>query len=237
MNSVLNFSTIEKKEVLKFLENFPSSGVRSEFEEYRCKILDCAVVLYKSGKLLIQGNSAEKVKATILQKVSFKDELVLGIDEVGRGEGFGAFVVAGVLGKTSALRELRDSKKTAKEKIPEKARLVKKNAEWFFVEISASEIDSLRELGTTMNQIQANAVNKIIKHFEAEKAKEKFRIVVDGSKIKGIDKKAEFLTKADDLVVQCAAASIIAKDARNNSKDSGKRNTWKSKENSEKTKN
>lgn len=229
MNVVLNFSKQEKESVLKFLKAFHSIGLGSEFEEYRCNILDCNVTLYKSGKLLIQGNSAEKIKGIVLEKVKFKEELTLGIDEVGRGEGFGPLVVAGVLGNASALREFRDSKKVQKSKIAEKAGLAKKNAEWFAVEVPARDIDSLRELGKNLNAIQANAVNQIIRHFSV-KEKAKFKIIVDGSPIKGVDKKAEFLPKADDSIVQVAAASVIAKDLREKSSDNEKRKTWRTKD-------
>jgi len=230
MNSTLNFSMKEKPKVLELLKAFHSIGERSEFEEYRCKILDCSVVLYKSGKLLIQGNSAEKVRDSILQGISLDDELILGIDETGRGEGFGPMIVAGVLGKTSELRELRDSKKTAKNKISEKAALARKKADgWFAVEVPARDIDSLRELGQNLNAIEANAINKIIAHFSGMKTDESFRIVVDGSLMKGIDKRAEFLPKADDSVVQVAAASVIAKDLREKSADKEKRKNWKAK--------
>jgi len=221
MQAVLNFSGKDKQLILAFLRKQRQEGLRNEFEEAKARIDDCVITLYKSGKLLIQGNNAEKVKELILEKVQAKEELILGIDEVGRGESFGPLVVAGVLGTANALRELRDSKKT--RNVSEKAKLVREKAKHFTVEIPAREIDALRESGKNLNQIEANAINKIIKHFENAG---NFRIIVDGARINGVKEKAEFLPKADDLIPQVAAASIIAKNARDESKDKGKRKTW-----------
>jgi ribonuclease HIII len=227
MNAVLNFSGKSKKQILEFLEKHENLGAKSEFEEFRAKILDCNATLFKSGKLLIQGNSTEKVKELILENVKAEDELILGIDETGRGESFGPLVVAGVLGTTSSLREFRDSKKIPKAKIPEKSRLAMQKSKWLVEEIPSTDIDALREIGKNLNAIEANAINKIIRHFQGIE-KRKFKIIIDGSSIKGIVKGVKFLPKADDLIVQCAAASIIAKNSRNESKDKGKRKSWKS---------
>jgi ribonuclease HIII len=224
MQTVLNFSAEEKKEIISFLKKFKKAELKTGHEEAKAVIEGCAVTLYKSGKLLIQGKSHEKAKEIILAKVAGKNELILGIDETGRGENYGPLVVAGVLGETHKLRELRDSKKT--RDIAGKAKIVEKNSLGTkFIEIPAAKIDSMREDGKNLNQIEADAINEIISFFEKEFPKKKFGTIIDGSKINGISK-AVFLPKADDKIVQVAAASIIAKDARNKSKDKDKRETW-----------
>ncbi len=224
MNVVLNFQPKEFNQIKKALKEYPAKPVSSKYEEQRWIIGSCSLVLYKSGKLLIQGNKSEDIKNLILKKIKLKDKLVLGIDETGRGENFGPLVVAGVLGYTNSLRELRDSKKTANLK--QKYSLVKKNsiAVKHFKALSY-EIDALREQGINLNQIQASLINKIIDFFE-KKAK-KARIIVDGSPIKNVNKKAHFKVKADDFEPVVGAASIIAKYAREKSSDKRKRKTWK----------
>ncbi|HLD59159.1 MAG TPA: DUF3378 domain-containing protein [archaeon] len=229
MQSVLNFSEQEKKPLRAFLKNFPSLKMKTSFEEAKAEIEGCAVTLYKSGKLLIQGKSHEKAKQKILAAFEEKSELVLGIDETGRGESFGSLVVAGVLGETSRLRELRDSKKT--KNISEKSALAEKNLLGKkIIEISASKIDSLRQSGKNLNLIEAEAMNEIISFFEKNFPEKKFRIIIDGSRIRGVkEKRAEFLPKADDKIVQVSAASVLAKNVRDKSPDSEKRKTWKTK--------
>ncbi|MDD5162671.1 MAG: DUF3378 domain-containing protein [Candidatus ainarchaeum sp.] len=227
MQSSLNFSESEKKAIIAFLKKFPALELKTVFEEARAEIDGCVVTLYKSGKLLIQGKNSEAAKKRILSAIGGKSELILGIDEVGRGESFGPFVVAGVLGETAKLREFRDSKKTAN--IAEKALLVEKNVLGRkILEIRAGKIDELRRSGKNLNQIEADAINEIILFFEKKFSGQKFGIVIDGSRIRGIENsKAVFLPKADDKVVQAAAASILAKNARNNSPDRQERKTWK----------
>ncbi len=225
MQAVLNFKDEEKKDVKDFLEKFPREKKGSKFEEVRCKINGCAVTLYSSGKLLIQGKNSEKVKEKILNGLQLKDELILGIDEVGRGEDFGPFVVAGVLGFTSRLREVRDSKKI--KNIGEKTAIVMKNAvDSAVICFSASEIDSMRAKGKNMNEIEAKAINSIIGQI-AGKWKE-FEIIVDGGSLKGVNKKAKFLVKADDKIPQVSGASVLAKLVRENSADKEIRKSWKS---------
>ncbi|MFH0714583.1 MAG: DUF3378 domain-containing protein [Candidatus Diapherotrites archaeon] len=224
MQSVLNFKPEEKKKVLEALKQFKPKNAGSEFEAHAVEIDGCRVTFFQSGKLLIQGANAEHVKEKILQLVETEDELVLGIDEVGRGENFGPFIVAGVLGWTSKLRELRDSKKTAD--IEGKKKIVDENAVGqSLVVVSAGEIDERRGKGENLNQIQAECVNQIIGFFRKNFA-EKFKIIVDGSPIAGISG-VEFLPKGDDLVPQCGAASIVAKHARDKSADREKRKSWK----------
>jgi ribonuclease HII len=225
MQASLNFSESEKKAIIAFLKKFPSLELKTGHEEAKAEIDGCVVTLYKSGKLLVQGKNSEKAKEKILAEFKGTSELVLGIDETGRGENFGPLVIAGVLGETARLREFRDSKKTSN--IREKALLVEKNILGKkLVEISAAEIDALRASGKNLNQIEAWAMNEIISYFE--KKFSGFKIVIDGSPLKGIEsKKAVFLPKADDKVVQVCAASILAKNVRDKSSDKGERKTWK----------
>ncbi len=222
LNVTLNFSKKDFKAIKKALEVYPTTLIGTDFEEMRWKISSNVVILFKSGKMLIQGPSARNVSQTILEKVKIKDELILGIDETGRGENFGVFVVAGVLAYRNSMRELRDSKKTTK--IEQKFEIVKQKALQFEkIVVSPIEIDSLREQGINLNQIQANMVNSLIDLFKDLK---NARIIVDGGLIKGIYSKAEFLKKGDDLEPVIGAASIVAKYFRENNPNKNKRKTW-----------
>ncbi len=226
MQAVLNFSIAEKNKVAEFLKRLEQLEKKSKFEELHAKLCDCTVTLYSSGKLLIQGNSAESVKEKILAELDLEDTLVLGIDEAGRGESFGPMVVAGVLGQINKLRELRDSKKT--RNIREKKETVLKNSiTSFVVSVSAQAIDEMRTEGKNLNQIEAEIIDNIVA--AAKKTHSGFRIVVDGNALPTSEKGIEFLPKADDLNPVVGAASVLAKATRDASKDKEKRRTWKTK--------
>ena len=223
MQKVLNYSKEEKKAVKEFLEKYPKAKTNTAFEELRCKIGESTVTLYTSGKIVIQGEDCEKVKDTILCSMNFGNKIVLGIDETGRGEDFGLFVVAGVLGNPEKMRELRDSKKT--KNFREKMKIVEKNALGIALfSVSSSELSDLHEQGISMNAIEVDAINTIQDFFK-ETCKD-FETIVDGSPLKGCRKDVSFLVKGDDLNPVIGAASIAAKTTRENSEDRGKRRGW-----------
>jgi ribonuclease HII len=225
MQAVLNFSQEEKQKLLAFLKKeAKQQEKKTEFEENHGTIDDCTITLFSSGKLLIQGNNAQLVKEKILLQLNIEDELVLGIDETGRGENFGPLVIVGVLGFKNKLRELRDSKKI-NEHSKKKEIVLKNSLATFAISISASEIDSLRATGKNLNVIEAEAMDAIIS--SAKKTKKIFKIVVDGNPLPLKETGVEFLPKADDLNPVVGAASVLAKAIREESKDKAKRQSWK----------
>ncbi len=223
MQCMLNFSGEDTKELVKFLKKFPGKEAATSFELLRCEIGESKVTLYESGKLLIQGRDCERVKEKVLQAVKFDDAEILGVDEAGRGESFGPFVVAGVLARPSAMRELRDSKKV--KGVEEKREIVEERAGGIAVlSVGSKELWELHEKGITLNDIEAAAIN--IWHGLLKESGEKFRVVVDGKPLKNCNKDVQFLVKGDDLNPVIGAASVIAKSVRLNSKDDGKREGW-----------
>lgn len=226
MQETLNFGKGHKKRLKEFLAGYAQRPTTNYFEEQRAMIEGCTVTLYNSGKVSIQGEKAAKVKGLMLSKMGLNEELVIGIDEVGRGEGTGPMVITGVLADTNSLRELRDSKKTGdiakKEKIVSEKMLASVS-----VTLNAKAIDLLRNKGKNLNEIEATTIEKITEllslHGDA-------KIIVDGAPLKVTNKKINFLPKADDLEPVVGAASIVAKHLRNNSADKEERTTWKGKE-------
>ena len=226
MSITLNFQKKHLTLLESTLSEFQKIPVTSQYEHARFKDKDNVIVVYSSGKTVIQGKKEEEAKKNLLEKLGLTQELVLGFDESGRGENFGPFVIAGVLGDSNLMRENRDSKKT--KKINEKFENVTKNALAIAsFSLSAEFVDRLRKKGFNLNEIESKIIDKTTEVFlELE---EKPRIVVDGNPMKTTKKEIEFIPKADDLEPIVGAASISAKFLRENSKDSKKRETWKQK--------
>ncbi len=225
MQEVLNFQKEDKKKLSQILSVHPKTKTSTSFEELRVKYMDCTITLYSSGKLVIQGDKHKEVASEILSNFGMPSQIIVGIDETGRGEKEGPFVVSAVLADKSKLLSFRDSKKTADissaaSSVTEKALSIATFS------VNAELIDILRAKGMNMNEIQATAIDSAAYYFrslwpEAE-------IIVDGSPIKTKTKNLNFTIKADDINPVVGAASIIAKETRDASKDKKERKTWKS---------
>lgn len=226
MTVVLNFQKKDIPTLEKALKGLEELKTGSMHEHARFKDKKNAIVIYTSGKTVIQGSEPEKTKEWLLEKMGLTQELVLGFDEVGRGEHTGPFVIAGLIGDTNKLREVRDSKKTSK--ISDKFETVSKNAQCFGVfSFNAEFLDRLRNKGYTVNEIEEKTIDKIIELFN--ELGEKTRTIVDGNQLKLKNKDVEFTPRADDLEPVVGAASIVASLVREKSGDTGQRKTWNKK--------
>ncbi len=229
MQETLNFGREHKERLRAILSGMEPRPTTSYFEEQRAAAEGCTVTLYNSGKLSIQGPNAAKVKVAVLEKMGLVPELVIGIDEVGRGERTGPMVITGVLADTNEMRELRDSKKTTDISKKEKIASEKMLASASFT-INSRMVDLARNHGKNLNQIEASAIERISEMLlELSDAK----IIVDGAPLKVKNEKIKFLPKADDLEPVVGAASIVAKHLRNSSQDRAERKTWNVKEKKE----
>ncbi len=225
MQKVLNFGSEQKEQIIKVLSKFEDKKTKTDFEEKRVKIDESTVTLYSSGKLVIQGKDSEKISEELLRIIKVKSKTVIGIDETGRGELTGPFVISAVLGENGKLLELRDSKKI--KNLKEKNDLATENSKSQIIfSLNAEYIDELRNKGETMNSIEEKAINSIIDFFDS--VKEESEVLIDGKKMNGI-KKGTFIVKGDDLEPVIGAASVLSKNFRDNSKDKNKRKSWKTK--------
>lgn len=226
----LSLSTGEMKKVLEKMEGYPSLPTPSKYELMRLQVGKTMVTFYTSGKVVIQGANGDVEKAVSEKLVEWlgkeMDELVLGIDEVGRGEKDGPLVVSGVLGWRNQLRTLRDSKKTndIKKKYAEASG---KSLMQVSVSFNAETIDALRNKGKTMNDLEASAAQHM--HNMVQEFFPNSITIMDGRALKKGMKGIVFQEKADDAEACVSAASIIAKHTRNESGDYGERKTWKRK--------
>lgn len=148
---------------------------------------------------------------------------ILGIDEAGRGSVLGPLVIAGVVidkRKEAVLDNMgvKDSKKLTPARREVLARKLKKMFVYDTVVFSARDIDDMRAQGINLNEIERRGMQELIEKLDFDSA------IVDAVDVKpqrfedklrratGKDVKAEH--KADDKYIEVSAASIIAKQAR-----------------------
>lgn len=151
----------------------------------------------------------------VLEKIkSSNKKYIIGVDEVGTGSLIGdAWVVAFLAEKDWGYPGLNDSKKLTKkkrEKIYED--MFEQNAEVQFCSaiVKQNDIDNLG-LGAALKNGYKVAIDLLL--FGSNLTIEDYNIVIDGiHKVDGIEHYS--LPKADSLIKQVAAASVLAKVAR-----------------------
>lgn len=153
----------------------------------------------------------------------------IGIDEAGRGPLFGRVYVAGVvLPKHMDTTDIRDSKKLTKPKLQTLFADIQKHAVVYHIAfIDADEIDrdNIREAVIKgMHECARECIHKLVLknvHTNNEHHKETFFLCVDGNDFPpyhhdGTRISYETFTGGDNRFASIAAASILAKVARDN---------------------
>lgn len=135
------------------------------------------------------------------------DDLVCGIDEAGRGPLAGSVVAAAViLDPARPIAGLNDSKKLSAAKREALAPEIREKAlAWCVAEASVAEIDRLNILHATMLAMQRAVAGLAVVPLRA---------LVDGNRCPKLAVSAEAVVKGDGKVACIAAASILAKTAR-----------------------
>ncbi|OGY42302.1 MAG: ribonuclease HII [Candidatus Buchananbacteria bacterium RBG_13_36_9] len=136
-------------------------------------------------------------------------DLVAGIDEVGRGSWAGPIVAAGVIfEKRLMIKGLKDSKKLSAPKREKLAEIIKTKALAWTVEIVDNEI--IDEIG--VGKANALVIDQVINSL---KPKPQYLLIDKASVLRyKIRIPWETIIKGDNLVYSIAAASILAKVAR-----------------------
>lgn len=133
--------------------------------------------------------------------------LVCGIDEAGRGPLAGTVVAAAViLDPARPIAGLNDSKKLSEKKRDALAVLIRERAiAWCIASASVEEIDRLNILHATMLAMQRAVAGLAVRPISA---------LVDGNRCPMLDMPVEAVVKGDGKIASIAAASILAKTAR-----------------------
>jgi len=132
---------------------------------------------------------------------------ICGVDEAGRGPLAGdVFAAAVILPETYDLPGLADSKKLTPKRREQLFEQIQQQAlAWAIASADVEEIDRLNILQASLLAMQ-RAVGALA--LPADYA------LVDGNKLPALDIPAEFIIKGDGLCASIAAASVLAKVAR-----------------------
>lgn len=135
------------------------------------------------------------------------DGPVCGVDEAGRGPLAGPVVAAAViLDPSRPIEGLNDSKKLSEKARDRLAPLIRERAlAWCVAEASVEEIDRLNILYATML-----AMKRAVEGLSVTPA----RVLVDGNRCPPVGLPCEAIVQGDATVASIAAASILAKTAR-----------------------
>lgn len=138
--------------------------------------------------------------------------LVIGIDEVGRGSWSGPVVACAVLLKPEILNfslssKINDSKKVDKINRKKLSEFIKNYSFYSFGESSAKEIDETNILEATIQ-----AIKRAFHPFKSLKNK----VCIDGPALFKLNSNTIFRIKGDQLSISVASASILAKNYRDN---------------------
>lgn len=133
--------------------------------------------------------------------------LVCGIDEAGRGPLAGTVMAAAViLDPARPIAGLNDSKKLSEKKRDVLAVLIRERAiAWCIASASVEEIDRLNILHATMLAMQRAVAGLAVRPTSA---------LVDGNRCPVLEVPVEAVVKGDGKIASIAAASILAKTAR-----------------------
>lgn len=142
-----------------------------------------------------------------LEFLAAQEGLVCGIDEAGRGPLAGPVVAAAViLDPAHPITGLNDSKKLSARRREALAREIREKAlAWAIAEASVEEIDRLNILQASLLAMQRAVAGLSLCPIKA---------LVDGNKCPKLDCPAEAIVGGDGKVAAIAAASILAKTAR-----------------------
>lgn len=138
---------------------------------------------------------------------TWRDELVCGVDEAGRGPLAGpVFAAAVILDPANPIDGLRDSKKLTEARRDYLAERIRTcSLAWSIAQCSEAEIDELNILQATML-----AMRRAVEGLKLTPT----LALIDGNRSPKLSIKSESIIRGDDKVDAISAASILAKTAR-----------------------
>jgi len=146
------------------------------------------------------------------QFYSDKVNLIVGVDEAGRGPLAGPVVAAAViLPRAYNNKDINDSKQLSEKKREELFEIIKKDAIAYGVGIVSSEVIDEINIYEATKVAMKEAINNLKHNYDL--------ILTDAMKLKGFDVEVIDIIKGDAKALPIAAASIIAKVTRDHMMD------------------
>ena len=226
--------TPSEKEIQAFLEHYQSSLATSKnpYIRYFLKLPQATASIYTSGKVLLQGEGAEKYARffgyQVLEQTSGQNLPLIGTDEVGNGSYFGGLAVVASFvtpDQHDFLRKLGvgDSKTLTDQKIRQIAPILKEKIQHQALLLSPSKYNEV--IGDRYNAVSV----KVALHNQAiylllQKGLQPEKIVIDAfTSAKNYDKylaqevnrfsnPISLEEKAEGKYLAVAVSSIIARD-------------------------
>ena len=226
--------TPSEKEIQAFLEHYQTSLAPSKnpYIRYFLKLPQATVSIYTSGKVLLQGEGAEKYASffgyQVLEQTSGQNLPLIGTDEVGNGSYFGGLAVVASFvtpDQHDFLRKLGvgDSKTLTDQKIRQIAPMLKEKIQHQALLLSPSKYNEV--IGDRYNAVSV----KVALHNQAiylllQKGIQPEKIVIDAfTSAKNYDKylaqeanrfsnPISLEEKAEGKYLAVAVSSIIARD-------------------------
>lgn len=226
--------TPSEKEIQAFLEHYQTSLAPSKnpYIRYFLKLPQATVSIYTSGKVLLQGEGAEKYASffgyQVVEETSGQNLPLIGTDEVGNGSYFGGLAVVASFvtpDQHDFLRKLGvgDSKTLTDQKIRQIAPILKEKIQYQALRLSPSKYNEV--IGDRYNAVSV----KVALHNQAiylllQKGVQPEKIVIDAfTSAKNYDKylaqeanrfsnPISLEEKAEGKYLAVAVSSIIARD-------------------------
>ncbi len=227
---LLDAEEIRRTEHLVNEKHLKKANLTNEYELLRVKDKNLNIVLYKSGKLVHNGNNASIEFLNAILKKEEKYDYILGSDETGKGEWYGPLVVVATALKPDEILELRklgvmDSKDIKKPKL---LKLAKNMIKMDFLRYSVilppktynERYNEFNKENKSLNDLMAWAHSKVIKNLLDRIKFKNAKIVIDQFDVKKMEHRLEKIDKTNLEIIQktggesetsVAAASIIAK--------------------------
>lgn len=226
--------TPSEKEIQAFLEHYQSSLAPSKnpYIRYFLRLPQATVSIYTSGKVLLQGEGAEKYACffgyQVVEETSGQNLPLIGTDEVGNGSYFGGLAVVASFvtpDQHDFLRKLGvgDSKTLTDQKIRQIAPILKEKIQYQALLLSPSKYNEV--IGDRYNAVSV----KVALHNQAiylllQKGVQPEKIVIDAfTSAKNYDKylaqeanrfsnPISLEEKAEGKYLAVAVSSVIARD-------------------------